>query len=279
MTNLTGQTAVVTGAGRGIGRAIATALARDDARVVCLARTESQLAETVAQIESLGGKASYRTLDTTDRDGVEAAVASIVDQHGRIDLWVNNAGRLQSIGPVWEADPDSWWQDVTTNLYGTYLCTRAAVRVMRRPEQADHGGRIVNIAGGGTMAPLRFASAYGSSKAAVARFTESLAWELKGTKVTTFAVNPGFVRTELTEHQLSSEAGRRYMGYTQRMFERGRDVPPDEAGRVVCFLASGRADDLSGRIFDVHVDLEHMVRSAEEIIRQDRHVLRLPKEP
>ena len=270
-----GQIAVVTGAGRGIGRAIACTLAKAGAVVVGLGRNEEPLAETVRLIGAEGGAAWYKRADVTDRAAIDAAVDAIVSRHGRIDLWVNNAGQLRAIGPVWEVDPEIWWEDVTVNLYGTYLCTRRVVRQML----AQGAGRIVNIGGGGTMAPLLHASAYSASKAALARFTENLAWELRGTGVCVFVVNPGFVRTALTEYQLESEAGRKYMGYTRRMFERGRAVPPEEAGRVVAYLASGRADILSGHIFDVHVDLDALVADAAAVIREERHLLRLPRRP
>lgn len=269
--SLSGQIALVTGAGRGIGRAIAFALAAAGATVVAAARTATQVQETASRITGEGGQAEALPLDITDRTAVEDAIAAVEERHGRIDALVNNAGSFRAIGPAWEVDPDRWWNDVSVNLKGTFLVTRAVLPGMLRRGR----GRIINLVGGGTAAPFPQGSGYGASKAAVARFTDTLDQELDGTGVLAFSLSPGLVRTALTEYQLHSPEGQKYMSRIARMFAEGRDVPPTEAGRVAVFLASGRADALHGRIIGVHDDLNALVREADRIVREDRKALRI----
>jgi NAD(P)-dependent dehydrogenase (short-subunit alcohol dehydrogenase family) len=189
-----------------------------------------------------------------------------------VDLLVNNAGSFYAIGPVWDVDPRKWWTDVTINLLGVFLCCQAVL-----PGMIERGrGRILNVIGGGTANPFPYGSAYGSSKAAVMRLTECLAEEVRqtGAGVAVFAMGPGLVRTALTEYQMESTEGRRWMGRIQRMFAEGRDVPPARAAALAAALATGRFDALSGRAFGVGEDLEETLSRADEIVRRDLKTLR-----
>lgn len=120
---LTGQTAIVTGGGRGFGREIARVLAKEGVKVAVVARSADQLAETVSLIQSEGGHAIAVTADVTDFAAVTKMVEQIVRELGAVDLLVNNAGRLTSIAPVWESDPDEWWRDVEVNIRSVFLCS------------------------------------------------------------------------------------------------------------------------------------------------------------
>ena len=142
--DLSGQVALVTGAGRGIGRAIACALAAAGAEVAVLARSADQVAETAALITGTGGHALALAGDVTDRQAVSASVQAVLGRFGRIDLLVNNAGANTVFGPVWEVDPDAWWADTRVNLLGPLLCSAAVLPAM----VARRRGRIVNIASG-----------------------------------------------------------------------------------------------------------------------------------
>ena len=132
--------------------------------------------------------------DVTDQGDVEALMAETVTNHGKIDLLVNNAGRFMAIGPAAEVAPQNWWQDVTVNVFGTYLCCRAAIPHM----QARGAGKIVVMAGGGSLAGFSYGSGYGTSKAALVRFAETLQLEVKEHGITVYAISPGLVRSEMT---------------------------------------------------------------------------------
>ncbi|MBN1825070.1 MAG: SDR family oxidoreductase [Candidatus Eisenbacteria bacterium] len=268
--------ALVTGAGRGIGRAIATRLAADGAATALAARTAAELEEARTEIERAGGRAATYILDVTDAGAVEATVARAESELGPIDLLVNNAGSLAALGPTWETDPEAWWTDLRTNLYGVYLCCRALIPRMI----ARGGGRIVNLAGGGTAGPFPFASAYGSTKAAVMRLTETLTAELKiaSAPIQVFALSPGFVRTAMTAPFAETEEGRRWMGRLADRIDRGLDIPPEKAAAMVAAIASGRLDALRGRYMDAQDDsdrIEEMEAGAREIIEKDLRVLRI----
>jgi NAD(P)-dependent dehydrogenase (short-subunit alcohol dehydrogenase family) len=241
--HLTGQVALVTGGGRGIGRAIAASLARAGAAVAILARSDDQLAETAAGIATAGGRAIALPADVTDRVAVEGAVAEVVRRLGPIDLLVNNAGIGGPVGPLADSDPDEWWRCVEVNLRGPLLCSRAVLPGML----ARRNGRIVNVASGAGTRAIPHISAYVTSKAALIRLAENLAAEVQGSGVRVFAIQPGTVRTGMAEAVLDSEQARRWLPWFAEAFEKGQDVPPERAGRLVVLLASGRADALSGR--------------------------------
>jgi NAD(P)-dependent dehydrogenase (short-subunit alcohol dehydrogenase family) len=271
VNRLKGQVAVVTGGGRGIGRAISLALAAEGASVAVVARTQEQVAGTVAAISAAGGKAIGLTTDVTDLPAVEAMVKRVGVELGPIDVLMNNAGSFAAIGPVVEVDPRAWWRDVTINLLGPFHTCRAVL-----PDMIARGrGRIINMIGGGTATPFPYGSGYGSSKAAVMRLTESLDREVEGTGVRVFAMGPGLVRTAMTELQLTTDAGRRWMTRIGDMFARGQDVPPTRAAALAVEVASGRLDELHGRAFGVRDDLDDVLARKDRILAEDLKTLRI----
>ena len=267
--DLSGQVAVVTGGGRGIGQACALALARAGAAVAVLARSADQVSHTASQIAASGGRAVACVADVTDRDAVEAAVGQVERELGPVDLLVNNAGAGGPIGPLADTDADAWWRCLEINLRGPLLCARAVLPGML----ARRRGRIVNIASGAGTRAIPYLSAYVTSKAALIRLTENLAAEVHEQGVRVFAIQPGTVRTAMTEKALTSEEGRRWIPWFRETFERGEDVPPGHAARLVCLLASGRADALSGRFLDAAWDVAALLGRPEAI--QDGDVLTL----
>lgn len=272
MADLNRQIAIVTGAGRGIGREIARHLAAAGARVALTSRTVQQLETAAHEIRAAGGLALAIPADVTDAAAVEALVQRVEAEWGPVDLLVNNAGSFYSVGPLWEADPDRWWTDVTINLRGPFLGCRAVL-----PGMIQRGrGRIVNLIGGGTGTPFAYGSGYGSSKAAVMRLTECVAEELRHAQspVAVFALGPGLVRTTLTEYQLHSPEGKQWMPRIETMFHEGRDVPPTRAAALTVELAGGRFDRLTGRAFSVGDDLEEILARQDEILRKDQKTLR-----
>jgi NAD(P)-dependent dehydrogenase (short-subunit alcohol dehydrogenase family) len=269
--DLTGQVALVTGGGRGLGRAMALALAAAGARVAVVARSPDQLAQTAALIAGAGGRALAYPADVTDRQAVEEVVRRVERELGPVDLLVNNAGAGGPIGPLAESDPDDWWRCLEVNLRGPLLCAHAVLPGML----ARRRGRIVNVASGAGTRAIPYLSAYVAGKAALIRLTENLAAEVGEQGVRVFAIQPGTVRTAMAEEALRSEAGRRWLPWFREVFERGQDVPPEPAARLVVFLASGGADALSGRFLDVAWDVAGLAARAGEVEREDLCVLRL----
>ena len=272
--NLTGQVAIVTGGGRGIGRAIAQALALAGAAVTVAARSAEQLTDTVRLIEQAGGRALALVTDVTQPQAVAQMVEATEHQLGAVDLLVNNAGITGPIGPLWEVDPDEWWGVVAVHLRGTFLCTRAVLARMIPRRQ----GRIINVVGGGAARPRPMVSGYGCAKAAIVRMTDSLAVETRAYNIPIFAIYPGLVRTTIMEEVLQSEAGQRWMPEARKWVEDDRFVPPERAGQLVVFLAAGHGDGLSGRCLYVHYDVAALAQRAEAIQRDDLYALRLREE-
>jgi NAD(P)-dependent dehydrogenase (short-subunit alcohol dehydrogenase family) len=274
---LGGQVAIVTGGSRGIGLAIAKALAAECVAVALVARSQEAVGAAAKNIQAAGARAIALSADVTDQRSVAQIVEETVRQLGPVDLLINNAGSANAVGPVWEVDPETWWRDVTTNLRGTFLCARAVLPGML----ARHRGRIVNVVSSFGIhtrpesRPSPYVSAYSSSKAAVIVLTENLAAMTQAHGVHVFALRPGFVRTALLEEGAQSPAGRQWLPELQVVLDSDRLVPPEHAARWAVFLASGEADSLSGRVLSVTYDMETLVGRSDDIRREGRYVLRL----
>ena len=270
MGELDGQVAIVTGSGRGIGRAIAQALASAGAAVTVTARSADQVAETVSLIEQASGLALGVVADVTDADAMVQLVAQTEQELGPVNLLVNNAGRITPITPVWEADPAEWRRCFETNVFGTFHCTRAVLPGML----ARRRGRIITLAGSDPSQATPYFTAYDGTKAAILRFTESLAAELKEYGVTVFAVAPGGVHTAMVDELVASPWSRS-LAPDIGDFEKYWLAPPERVAALCVSLASGRADALSGRRLHVAQDVEELVRRADEIREKDLYTLRL----
>ncbi len=264
---MTGQVAIVTGGGRGIGRAIAEGLAQAGMAVAVLARTPAEVAETVAKIEQSGGRAIGTVADVTDTDAVRLAIERVERELGSIDLLVNNAAVATPVGPAWDVEPDAWWRTIEVNLRGPFLCARAVLpgMVNRR------AGRIVNIVAVAAFNPAPFMSAYASSKAALISFTEDLAAETREHGIGVFAIRPGLVQTRMQDELSASPYVQR-----RRADQGPALVPAERAAEAVLFVATGRADALAGRFVDVtRDDIADLARRADEIVQNDLLTMRL----
>jgi NAD(P)-dependent dehydrogenase (short-subunit alcohol dehydrogenase family) len=250
--------AIVTGAGSGIGRALAVEFARQSARVVCCGRRIERLRDTVAGIEKAGGEALAVQTDVTVAADVDRLMRATIERFGGLDVLFNNAGSFNAIGGLWEVDPEAWWNDVTINLRGPMLTARAALAIMMKQDR----GVILNMNGGGSTYPLPGGSAYGSSKAALLRFTETLARELErvGSKVLVMAMGPGLVRTEMTELQAESELGRKWIPSTAECIAQGKTRRPDDCAHSTVELLRWIHPGFNGRIFGTGMDFAQVAQ-------------------
>ncbi len=240
---LAGQVAVVTGGGRGIGRAIAQALGAAGASVVVVSRSRGELAETV---ETVPGS-RFQLLDVTNAADVIRVFTGI----GRVDILVNNAGYGGPVGPVAQANADDWWRTLDVNLRGPLLCTQAVL-----PGMIARGkGHIVNVSSAaGNMVVPHFSS-YVTSKAALNKMTECLAAEVKEQGVAVFVISPGPVRTAMSESMLNSEEGKKWLPWFEKLFET-QSLPAELAADLCVKLADGKYDRLTGRFLSVREDLD-----------------------
>ena len=242
---LRGRRCLVTGGGRGIGRAIALALAREGARLALMARTESELDKTAALLSSMGGEALKLRVDVGRREEVDEAIEEILAGWGGVDVLVNNAGIQGPIGRVEEVDPEDWMQALQVNLGGCFYCTRKVLPAMI----AQGYGKIINLSGGGAVGPRPFFSAYSASKAGVVRFSENLAGEVAEYGIDVNAIAPGAVNTRMLDERLEAGAvvGEGEMDSDQQLLRDGGTDPECPAALVV-YLSSPRSDGLTGRL-------------------------------
>ncbi len=264
------QVAVVTGGGRGLGQAYALALATSGAKVAVIARSFQQLEDTVNAIQTLGGQAIAIPADVTEPKTCEQAIAQIQDQLGPIDLLINNAGVFTPIGPLWQTSPQDWWQTLEVNLKGSFLYSHAILSSMVARQQ----GRIINVVSEAGLLGIPYCSSYGVSKTALIRLSETLALEAATHNVYIFALDPGAVRTTMTDIRHSPEA-QQWIPWCNQAFGQNQDVSLQRVADVILRLASGQYDALSGRYLHATDDLAALLQKSSEIQNQQAYVLRL----
>jgi NAD(P)-dependent dehydrogenase (short-subunit alcohol dehydrogenase family) len=245
MMELNGKTAIVTGAGRGIGEGIAMVLAREGANVVLTARKIDEVAAVAKKIVAQGGKALPLTADASKKADVQAMAAATVKQFGGIDILVNNAGIEATPTLAVDLSEEQWDRVLGVNLKGVFLCTQAVLPTMMQQKK----GRIVNIASTAGIRMTFFGSVdYTVSKHGVAGLTAHLAWELADSRITVNTICPGGVLTPLMEQHSTPEF--RDM-VSKRLIPLGRMCSIDEIGEAVSFLASERAAMITGQMLAV----------------------------
>ncbi len=246
------RVALVTGGGRGIGRAVAERLAREGHTVVVAARTAAEVGAVAEAICCAGGKADARTLDITDPALADRTVREIHSAHGGLDILVNSAG-ASYIAPVLLADPARWRQVLDANLLGAFIISRAVVREMVRA----HWGRIVHIGSIAARIGTPYNAIYAASKAGVEALARSLALEVARAGVTVNAVAPGYVRTQLfayTQGALAKLKGvpleRHEEDLVAEMPTR-RLIEAAEVAAAVAYLVSEEAGAVTGQVLSV----------------------------
>jgi NAD(P)-dependent dehydrogenase (short-subunit alcohol dehydrogenase family) len=238
--DLSGQVALVTGASTGIGRHLAEGLAARGATVIGLARTADRIQAAMREIEAATGARTVAVAgDVTDRAAVDGAMATLrAADLGPVDLLVNNAGLMDAAEvPVWEADPDAWWEVVTSHIRGASLMAHAVVPGM----VARGSGRVINLASGLSTRGGPIYSAYSVGKTGLMRFTETLVAGLEGTGVHAFDLAPGVVATDMTA-RMSIHEGRTDW------------TPPEQVVELAAAIAAGELDHWSGRFLRAGAD-------------------------
>jgi NAD(P)-dependent dehydrogenase (short-subunit alcohol dehydrogenase family) len=254
LAELDGQTALVTGGGRGIGANIARELKRAGMDVAVAART-------VEEVSAVGEKVgTWVVADVSREPDVQRMLAEVEVELGPVDVLVNNAGIEGPEEPFEAHTQEDWWRTFEVNVLGVYLCCRGVVpRMLKRG-----GGRVVNVTSGAAYLPTvrpGASTAYGTSKAAVHRYSELLAKQLTPQGVFVFSISPGLVRTAMTEGNFPDDAPW---------------TPPECAPRLVRKLASGRYDALAGRYLHAeHDDLDELMARIDEVREQDLNAVRL----
>jgi NAD(P)-dependent dehydrogenase (short-subunit alcohol dehydrogenase family) len=240
------KVAIVTGGGRGIGEATALAFAREGARVVLVARTVAELEKVAGKIRDLGGSVRIVPADVSIRQAVDRMVGATVDGFGQVDILLNAAGVYGPIGPIWEVDPEEWARAMEVNLLGTFFTCQAALPHMIGRRQ----GCIINFSGGGATSPLPRFAAYGVSKAAVVRLTETLAEEVGGFNIRVNAIAPGMVDTRLQDAVLAAgERAGELLPRVRRLRETGDGGAPRElVAELAVFLSSEASGRLTGKL-------------------------------
>lgn len=242
MTNrLAGKVAIVTGASRGIGRAIALRLASEGADVAVTSRSLDRAQETAVQIEALGRKALPLEVDVVYWQGVSQMVKKVQEHFDSIDILVNNAGVNQD-NLLIRMGEEEWDAVVDTNLKGTFNCIKAVARVMMR----QRSGRIVNIASVVGITGNPGQANYSASKGGIIGLTKTAAKELASRGITVNAVAPGYIETEMTRG-LPEQTKEAYL----KLIPLGRSGSPEDVAKVVAFLVSDDADYITGQVINV----------------------------
>lgn len=242
---------LVTGAGRGIGQAIALAFAREGARIAVAARSVVEIEKTAAQVRSLGTECLLIPTDVSRLDEVHRAVNEVIGVFEKIDVLVNNAGVQGPIGPLIDNEADSWIRTFEVNLFGTFYCIKSVLPHMMKRRM----GKIINLSGGGATGPRPRFSAYGVSKTAILRLTETLAEELRPFNIQVNAIAPGAVNTRMLDEILEAGdiAGPEIENARGRQTSGG--VSPELAAKLAVFLGSAAAAGLTGKLISaIHDD-------------------------
>jgi NAD(P)-dependent dehydrogenase (short-subunit alcohol dehydrogenase family) len=274
---LAGRSAVVTGANQGLGRAIAEHLVRAGASVLITARGAELLKQTAAELATLatlpGQQILARVADVSKESDCNATAVQALAELDNPCILVNNAGVYGPFGTIEDNDWAEWVKAVEINLFGTVLMCRAFLPHMR----AVNYGKIINLSGGGATAPLPRISSYAASKAAVVRFTETLAEETRGTGIDVNAIAPGALNTRLMDDLIAAGPEKVGKAFFEKM-AKTRDsggTPLEQGAELTVFLASTASDGISGRLLSaVWDDWANLPAQRDQLATSDIYTLR-----
>src|ERR1039458_1827543 len=242
--------AIITGAGRGIGRVIAERFAKEGILLALVSRTESELIETLEIVKQYSSDSLYYVVDISNEKEVKKVTENIINRFEKINILVNNAGVQNPIGPFYNNNLNDWKRNIEINLFGTVNLTYHVLKNMINNKK----GKRLNLSGGGSTSPRPNFSAYAVSKTGIVRFTENLAEEVREFNIDVNAVSPGAINTKMLEDVLQAEnlAGNAYDEAVKRKEKGGND--PELAVDLICFLASGFSDGITGKLISAPWD-------------------------
>jgi 3-oxoacyl-[acyl-carrier protein] reductase len=247
---LEGKVAVVTGAGRGIGRSIAAQLAAEGANLALIARTDAELKNAQREFKIYGFDVLINQGDVSNENDIKRFIDETLGHYGRIDVLVNNAGVLGPIGPLEDNDINLWLYAMKVNLFGVFLACRYVLPSMKKRRQ----GKIINISGAGAPAPYPRFSAYSSSKTGVLGLTQTLAEETREFNIQVNAVAPSISDTKMQDEILSAGplAGTAYQKAKEVKEKGGVDL--SHVADLVVYLASEESDGMTGKLLSAKWD-------------------------
>jgi 3-oxoacyl-[acyl-carrier protein] reductase len=253
MSDLVGKVALVTGGGRGIGRAAALELARRGARVAVAARSKPELEAVAAEIQQAGGAAVAMTVDLADQEAIYRLVEEVSAALGPIAVLVNNAAAVGPFGLTWELDAKDWERSLWINLVAPFHLSYAALPSMLK----QSWGRIINVSSGAARTALERAGPYSVSKAGLDMLTRQLGLELETSGIAAICVYPGVVDTVMQtaiREQPPAVVGERVAERFQEYYTSGRLLDPSQPGRLIAALADTAGTEFNGQIVDVYSD-------------------------
>lgn len=242
---LKNKVAIITGGGGGIGKTIVKSFVNEGARVAVAEINELKLRTIMTELKNFDHKIIGIQTDITNIEQVKNLVRQTKATYGTVDVLVNVAGIQQPIGPLIEVNPYEWIQNINTNLVGTMLCCKYVLPFMISKRK----GKIINFSGGGATFPRPYFSAYASAKAAVVRFTETIAEEVNKFGIDINAIAPGSVYTNMLEEiiQAGDKAGESDLAGAMEI-KRNGGIPPEFAAELLVFLASDASDGITGKL-------------------------------
>ena len=269
MNTLNGKVAVVTGASRGLGKAIAMLFAQEGAKVVLAARSQKDIEQIATDLRTEGHTAVTFVCDVSDPQQVEALARFALDTFGQFDVWVNNAGAAGPYGATFDLSPEQFLSVLRTNMFGVYHGSRMAMRHFL-PRKS---GKLINILGAGSKKPAPNQNAYGSTKAWIRVFTLAVAAETRDSGVGVFALQPGLMETDLLTEVVTFKEHEQRLRDFMPFLIRAAGKKPEVAARKALWLASSATDGRTGLDVSVGSSLTFLLGFLREGLRR---LLRLP---
>ena len=269
--NLNGKVSIVTGAGRGIGKAIARRFAEEGSIVVLAARSADEIDESIKEIKKNGGEGISIKTDISKVDEVNDLVKQVIDKFSKIDIMINCAGIIKPIAPIHIVRIDEWEDHIRNNLFGLFYCIRAVLPYMI----SANYGKIINMSGGAAFNAMTNFSAYGASKAATVRITEIVAAEVRDYNISINTIAPGAIKTRITYDIFESGkmAGIESSRAKEVIEKGGADL--EKVTNLALFLASEESNGLSGKTIAAQWDdLDYIKKNISIIQNSDKYTMK-----